>query len=193
MRGHLHVAPGGFTTRPESRKAPIEEGMAYGLASSPLPTSEQNQLLESIARRRRWRGQKLSAFAGSHVGTLVHTARVFSGDDRSGKLCAPHINPVCRRMVWRRFGGVYSRSHTYIRDHFYIRTDPNRPGQLRHHHDPRRPDTRHSCAYDAALVQARDGPCFTVIVLPASGCPTPHGSGAPLESRRQADESSGSL
>ena len=95
--------------------------------------------------------------------------------------------------MWRRFGGVYSRSHTYIRDHLYIRTHPNPPGQLRHHHDPRRPDTRHSCAYEAALVQARDGPCFTDIVLPASGCPTPHGSGAPPESRRQADGSSVSL
>ena len=74
-----------------------------------------------------------------------------------------------------------------------IRTHHAPPGQPRRHHEPRRPATRHSRAYEAAPVRSRDCPCLTDIGLPASGCPTPHGSGAPPEFRGQAAGSSVSL
>ena len=74
-----------------------------------------------------------------------------------------------------------------------IRTHHAPPGQPRRHHEPRRPATRHSRAYEAAPVRSRDCPCLTDIALPASGCPTPHGSGAPPEFRGQAAGSSVSL
>ena len=51
----------------------------------------------------------------------------FQGGYRSGKLCAPHTSPLSRRIAWRRSGGVYSRSHTYIRDHLCVYPDTPRP------------------------------------------------------------------
>ena len=57
----------------------------------------------------------------------MHTARVFRGAYRSGKLCGPHTSPLSRRIAWRRSGGVYSQSHTYIRDHMHVRVSEDTP------------------------------------------------------------------
>ena len=50
-----------------------------------------------------------------HVGSRVHTARVVSGECRSGNRSPPHTG--LRSMPWRRTGGVYPRSATFSRDH----------------------------------------------------------------------------
>ena len=147
-----------------------------------------------MPRWRRRRGQKSLACAACLVGTLVHTSRVFRGvTDRAN--FAPHTKVRYPGGLRGEGPAVYTHDPTPTPaiTCACIRTHPAPPGQPRRHHEPRRPATRHSRAYEAAPVRSRDCPCLTDIGLPASGCPTPRGSGAPPEFRGRAAGSSVSL
>ena len=120
----------------------------------------------------------------------------FQGGLQIGQTLRPtHKSAIQEDCVEKVRRCILTIPHLHPRSHACacIRRHTVPPGQPRRHHDPRRPATRHSRAYEAAPVRSRDCPCLTDIALPASGCPTPHGSGAPSESRGQADRSSVSL